>query len=37
MEFMIGKQLKTNLVNLDILHLVKEGLSELGIDLEKDI
>lgn len=35
MEFMIGKQLKTNLVNLDILHLVKEGLSELGIDLEK--
>jgi starch phosphorylase len=35
MEFMIGKQLKTNLVNLNILNLVKEGLSELGIDLEK--
>ena len=35
MEFMIGKQLKTNLVNLNILHSVKEITNELGIDLEK--
>ena len=35
MEFMIGKQLKTNLVNLNILHSVKEITDELGIDLNK--
>ena len=35
MEFMIGKQLKTNLVNLNILHSVKEVTNELGIDLER--
>ena len=33
MEFMVGKQLKTNLVNLGILHDVEEVLDELDIDL----
>ena len=34
MEFMVGKQLKTNLVNLDKLKEVKELANEIGIDLE---
>ena len=33
MEFMVGKQLKTNLVNLDKLNEVKNVMSELGIDI----
>ena len=35
MEFMVGKQLKTNLVNLDRLREVKELTDELDIDLER--
>lgn len=35
MEFMVGKQLKTNLVNLDRLDFVTEELAELGIDINK--
>ena len=34
MEFMVGKQLKTNLVNMDILKEVEETVSELGINLK---
>ena len=34
MEFMVGKQLKTNLVNLDKLKEVEELAKEIGIDLE---
>ena len=34
MEFMVGKQLKTNLVNLDKLKEVEELAKETGIDLE---
>ena len=35
MEFMVGKQLKTNLVNLDRLEEVKEVLNEMSIDINK--
>lgn len=35
MEFLIGKLLNYYLVNLDIKDIVREGLSELDIDLEK--
>ena len=35
MEFMIGQQLKTNLINLNILDYVKEVTNELGIDLKR--
>ena len=35
MEFMIGKQLKTNLVNLNILNMVKDATNELNIDLDR--
>lgn len=35
MEFMVGKQLKTNLVNIDRLNEVKTVASELGIDLDR--
>ncbi|WP_157456650.1 glycogen/starch/alpha-glucan phosphorylase [Carnobacterium maltaromaticum] len=34
-EFLPGHLLKSNLLNLSILKLVREGLSELGISLEK--
>ncbi|MEY8443136.1 glycogen/starch/alpha-glucan phosphorylase [Lactococcus ileimucosae] len=34
-EFLPGKMLKSNLLNLGILSTVREGLQELGIDLEK--
>ena len=34
MEFMVGKQLKTNLVNLNKLKEVEELAKEIGIDLE---
>ncbi len=34
-EFLPGHLLKSNLLNLDILKPVREGLSELGISLEK--
>jgi starch phosphorylase len=34
MEFLMGRLLQSNLLNLKILKLVEEGLVELGIDLE---
>nr|WP_048605052.1 glycogen/starch/alpha-glucan phosphorylase [Enterococcus massiliensis] len=34
-EFLPGKMLKSNLLNLGILPLVREGLAEMGIDLEE--
>ncbi|MFX3617173.1 MAG: glycogen/starch/alpha-glucan phosphorylase [Sporolactobacillus sp.] len=34
MEFLLGRMLKSNLLNLDILDMVRSGLHELGIDLE---
>ena len=34
MEFMVGRQLKTNLVNLDKLQFVSNALSEMGIDID---
>ncbi|KGX92951.1 glycogen phosphorylase [Pontibacillus halophilus JSM 076056 = DSM 19796] len=34
MEFLLGKLLKTNLVNLGIRDLCEKGLGDLGIDLE---
>lgn len=33
-EFLPGRMMKSNLLNLGILDMVEEGLSELGIDLE---
>lgn len=33
-EFLMGKQLKSNLLNLDIEDIVREGLKDLGIDLD---
>lgn len=33
MEFLLGRMLKSNLLNLDILDTVRTGLKELGIDL----
>lgn len=35
MEFLLGRMLKSNLLNLGILETVRGGLKELGIDLEK--
>lgn len=35
MEFMVGKQLKTNLVNLDKLDEITNALLELGIDINE--
>lgn len=35
MEFLIGRLLTSNLINLGIYNLVKEGLEDLGLDLEK--
>ncbi|GEB76130.1 glycogen/starch/alpha-glucan phosphorylase [Sporolactobacillus inulinus] len=34
MEFLLGRMLKSNLLNLGILETVRDGLSDLGIDLE---
>lgn len=34
-EFLPGKMLKSNLLNLGILDTVREGLSDLGIDLDE--
>ena len=34
-EFLPGKMLKSNLLNLGILDTVREGLTELGVDLDK--
>lgn len=35
MEFLPGRMLKSNLLNLDILPVVEEGLRELGLDLDE--
>lgn len=35
MEFLIGRLLGNNLLNLDVLELVREGLEELGWDIEE--
>ena len=37
MEFLIGRQLQSNLLNLDVEHEIEEGLKELGIDLNEII
>ena len=34
MEFLLGRLLESNLINLRILELCREGLHELGIDLD---
>lgn len=34
-EFLPGRMLKSNLLNLGILHVVREALEELGVDFEK--
>lgn len=34
-EFLIGKLLMSNLINMDILDICREGLKELGFDLEE--
>ncbi len=34
MEFLMGRLLQTNMLNLNLLPVVKEGLEELGIDLD---
>lgn len=33
-EFLIGRQLKSNLLNLQIEEVIKEGLEDMGIDLD---
>jgi starch phosphorylase len=35
MEFLLGRMLKSNLLNLGILDTVRDGLRDLGIDLEE--
>lgn len=35
MEFLPGRMLKSNLLNLDVLAIVQEGLKELGLDLDE--
>ncbi|WP_353947860.1 glycogen/starch/alpha-glucan phosphorylase [Sporolactobacillus sp. Y61] len=35
MEFLLGRMLKSNLLNLGILQTVRSGLEELGLNLEK--
>ena len=37
MEFLIGRQLQSNLLNLDVEKEIEEGLKELGIDLDEII
>ncbi|MBU5336849.1 glycogen/starch/alpha-glucan phosphorylase [Intestinibacter bartlettii] len=37
MEFLIGRQLQSNLLNLDVEHEIEEGLKELGINLDEII
>ena len=37
MEFLIGRQLQSNLLNLDVENEIEEGLKELGIDLNEII
>lgn len=34
-EFLIGKLLISNLINLDLINICRQGLAELGFDLEK--
>jgi starch phosphorylase len=36
-EFLLGRQLKSNLLNLNIEETIRKGLDELGIDLDKII
>ena len=35
MEFMVGRQLKTNLVNLNILQEISDELTEVGVDVNR--
>ena len=35
MEFLIGRLLTSNLMNLGIYDIVKEGLADLGLDINK--
>ena len=35
MEFLIGRQLQSNLLNLDVEHEIEQGLKELGINLDE--
>lgn len=35
MEFLIGRLLSNNMINLGVYNVVKEGLADLGLDLEK--
>ena len=35
MEFLLGRLLESNLLNLGVLELCREGLGELGLDLDK--
>lgn len=37
MEFLIGRQLESNLLNLDVEHEIEQGLKELGINLDEII
>ena len=37
MEFLIGRQLQSNLLNLDVEKEIEQGLKELGIDLNEII
>lgn len=37
MEFLIGRQLQSNLLNLDVENEIEQGLKELGIDLNEII
>lgn len=37
MEFLIGRLLESNMVNLGVLDVVKEGFEDMGLDLKKTI
>ena len=36
-EFLMGRQLKSNLLNLDLENIIREGLKEINIDLDEII